>query len=127
MSRIKEHVDLLERMRQLVNGFPAVVARNEDGTYVHAQFDGTQQECPIWWQGEKLYQQLQEIKSNHEEEKRRSAKEVSRLLLSALSFCFTHLLPLCFLSTQPSWTRWYGSKSRPPASLSRCTRANSPT
>ena len=34
MSRIKEHVDLLERMRQLVNAFPAVVARNEDGTYV---------------------------------------------------------------------------------------------
>eukprot|EP00037_Helgoeca_nana_P015336 m.143255 g.143255 ORF g.143255 m.143255 type:complete len:885 (+) comp22972_c0_seq2:2341-4995(+) len=80
MSRIKEHVELLERMRQLVNDFPAVVARNEDGTYVHDKYDGPQQECPIWWQGEKLYSQLQNVRGSHEEEKRRSSKEHSSKL-----------------------------------------------
>jgi hypothetical protein len=49
MSRIKEHVDLMEKMRQLVNNFPSVVARNEDGTWVHEPFAGPHQECPIWW------------------------------------------------------------------------------
>lgn len=80
MSRIKEHIDLLERMRQLVNGFPAVVARNEDGTYVHDAYTGPQQECPIWWQGEKLFAQVQEIRATHEEEKRRASKEHSAIL-----------------------------------------------
>mmetsp|Transcript_36963 Transcript_36963/g.96834 ORF Transcript_36963/g.96834 Transcript_36963/m.96834 type:complete len:863 (+) Transcript_36963:109-2697(+) len=80
MSRIKEHVDLLEKMRQLVNGFPAVVARNEDGTYVHEPYAGQLQDCPIWWQGERLYKQLADIKNMHEEEKRRAAKEYSSRL-----------------------------------------------
>lgn len=75
MKRAKDHVLLLEKMRQLVNSLPTVAARNEDGTYVLEKYTGPQQDAPIWWQGEQLFKQLQEIQQNHEEEKRRFAKE----------------------------------------------------
>jgi len=80
MSRIKDHVLLLEKMRLLVNNFPSVVARNEDGTYVHDTYTGPQQECPIWWQGEQLYKQLQEIQEQHQEDRRRENQEHSARL-----------------------------------------------
>jgi len=69
MSRLKKHVEVQEKMRELVNAFPNVVARNEDGTY---EFEpcAQNQEQDVWWQGEQLQKMLRDIKGQHDEEKR---------------------------------------------------------
>ena len=76
MSRLKKHVEVQEKMRELVNAFPNVVARNEDGTY---EFEpcAQNQEQDVWWQGEQLQKMLRDIKGQHDEEKRVIHKQVT--------------------------------------------------
>ena len=76
MSRLKKHVEVQEKMRELVNAFPNVVARNEDGTY---EFEpcAQNQEQDVWWQGEQLHKMLRDIKGQHDEEKRVIQKQVT--------------------------------------------------
>ena len=138
MSRLKKHVEVQEKMRELVNAFPNVVARNEDGTY---EFEpcAQNQEQDVWWQGEQLQKMLRDIKGQHEEEKRVIQKQVIPLpplppalqshgtaslsgsSLSPLQVPAHHLIapvpwypidPIC--STQQSWTNSSSGISRCP-------------
>jgi len=74
MKRLREQVLIMEKLRILANTFPQVVARQEDGTYEHQPFD-TSQEVEVWWQGDEINRQLQEVKGQHDEEKRGMQKQ----------------------------------------------------
>jgi hypothetical protein len=50
VTRLKDMTLLEERVRQLVNAFPTVVSRGEDGTFVLAPHTGPAIDAPLWWQ-----------------------------------------------------------------------------
>jgi len=80
MSRMKDHVELMERLRELVNNFPRIVGRTSETEFTVAPFDGAKQESPIWWQGEQLEKELRQSQERLKAEKQALQKQHSAQL-----------------------------------------------
>eukprot|EP00051_Salpingoeca_urceolata_P028328 m.486307 g.486307 ORF g.486307 m.486307 type:complete len:845 (+) comp24307_c0_seq1:460-2994(+) len=68
MTRLRELTLVQEKVRSLINSFPQVVKRNEDGSFVLKPYDGASVRAPVWWQGEKLSAELEALKKSHTRE-----------------------------------------------------------
>ena len=70
----------MERFRRVVNDLPRVESRNEDGSFRVVPFTGPAVSEPIWPNGERLAQTIEEMKEAHEAELKRLREEVSPAL-----------------------------------------------
>jgi hypothetical protein len=83
---MKLHVLQLEKLRAIGNGLPDVVEKNEEtGFFVTRMYDATTapdlpKESPIWWQGERLFSELQLVQEKHDTEKQKLARDYSSKL-----------------------------------------------
>eukprot|EP00052_Salpingoeca_macrocollata_P008277 m.65714 g.65714 ORF g.65714 m.65714 type:complete len:850 (-) comp16512_c0_seq1:60-2609(-) len=75
MTRLKELALVQEKIRNLVNKFPTVKSRNEDGSFEYEPFTSGELGRPAWNQGEQLLAELQQIKKNHSNELQKLQKE----------------------------------------------------
>lgn len=92
MSRLRELTEIYERIRNLVNAFPRVASRNEDGVFVLEPFKEGNIAAPNWCRGEQvgkkpsvcvahnsiqLAKELKTIKAKHQEELSKLQAEVT--------------------------------------------------
>lgn len=82
VSRLKELTEKLESMRNMVNAFPRVVSRNDEGenAFVLAPPDGPPVESPLWWQGEKFFEELEKLRKSRDAEIKRIKDEHQKKL-----------------------------------------------
>ena len=87
MSKLKSHVKLMEKHRVLVNNLPQVVAKKERQSihqYDTAPFDGPVIECPVWWQGERLAEELtatvEKFRNDHETLEQQHAEKMAKMV-----------------------------------------------
>jgi len=86
MTRMKTHVLQLEKLRKLGNAVPDVLEKNPDTEefetkpYTDETAPELPKDSPIWWQGERLNDELQMVTSKHEAEKQKLQREYSAKL-----------------------------------------------
>eukprot|EP00730_Choanoeca_flexa_P005539 TRINITY_DN11967_c0_g2_i3.p1 TRINITY_DN11967_c0_g2~~TRINITY_DN11967_c0_g2_i3.p1 ORF type:complete len:876 (+),score=296.90 TRINITY_DN11967_c0_g2_i3:68-2695(+) len=66
MQRSHDLVKLESRLRKIVNDFPAVKVRNDDGTFEYEESSEPPEEEPIWCQGVEFLERLRVLESEHQ-------------------------------------------------------------
>eukprot|EP00053_Salpingoeca_punica_P016265 m.152797 g.152797 ORF g.152797 m.152797 type:complete len:862 (+) comp16923_c0_seq3:77-2662(+) len=66
MTRLKELVEHQDKIRVMINQFPRVVDRKDDGSFTFAPFEEAGTDKPLWCQGEEFHKELTQANSKYE-------------------------------------------------------------